>query len=89
MAYLTVYLGLGIGTIGQLVFERMLISTGKTVYSMISQAIGAILNLILDPVLIFTAGMGITGAAVVGFALMLRFYRKDIKIAIGERSCVC
>lgn len=62
-AYLTVYLGLGIGTIGQLVFERMLISTGKTVYSMISQAIGAILNLILDPVLIFTAGMGITGAA--------------------------
>lgn len=62
-AYLTVYLGLGISTIGQLVFERMLISTGKTVYSMISQAIGAILNLILDPVLIFTAGMGITGAA--------------------------
>ena len=41
----------------------MLISTGKTVYSMISQATGAILNLILDPLLIFTAGMGITGAA--------------------------
>lgn len=62
-AYLTVYLGLGIGTIGQLVFERMLIATGKTVYSMISQATGAILNLILDPLLIFTAGMGIAGAA--------------------------
>lgn len=29
-----------------------------------------------------------TVAAVVGFALMLRFYRKDIKIAIGEQSCV-
>lgn len=62
-AYLIVYLGLGIGTIGQLVFERMLISTGKTVYSMISQATGAILNLILDPLLIFAADMGITGAA--------------------------
>lgn len=62
-SYLMVYLGLGIGTIGQLVFERMLIATGKTVYSMISQATGAILNLILDPLLIFTAGMGITGAA--------------------------
>ena len=52
-AYLTVYLGCGICTIAQLVLERMLIATGKTLYSMISQAAGAVLNLILDPILIF------------------------------------
>jgi len=51
--YLVVYLALGIGTMGELVLERMLISTGKTLYSMISQITGAVLNIILDPILIF------------------------------------
>ena len=36
IAYLSVYLHLGIATMAQLVFERMLISTGRTMYSMIS-----------------------------------------------------
>ena len=65
--YLQVYLALGIGTLGQLVLERMLISTGKTMYSMYSQITGALLNLILDPVMIFGLfgfpAMGIAGAA--------------------------
>lgn len=66
-AYLTVYLGFGVCTIAQLVLERMLIATGKTLLSMISQATGAILNLILDPILIFgyfgAPKLGISGAA--------------------------
>lgn len=66
--YLQVYFVMGIATMAQLVFERMLISTGKTVYSMISQGVGGILNIILDYILIFghfgAPQMGIAGAAV-------------------------
>jgi len=65
--YLRVYFSLGIATMAQLVFERMLISTGKTLYSMISQGVGGIMNIILDYVLIFghfgAPKMGIAGAA--------------------------
>lgn len=62
---------ISIGSIGvfiQIIFERLLQSTGKTIYSMITQGVGAIINIILDPILIFgyfgAPKMGIAGAAV-------------------------
>lgn len=53
---------------GQFCFERLLQATGRTVCTMITQAIGAIINIIFDPILIFGyfgfPKMGIAGAAI-------------------------
>lgn len=44
---------LSFGLFFQMTFERLLQSTGKTVYSMISQMAGAVINIVLDPIMIF------------------------------------
>ena len=51
------------GLFGQIVFERFCQATGKTVYSMATQIIGAVINLVLDPIFIFAFKMGVKGAA--------------------------
>ena len=59
-----------VGQFMQILGERLLQSTGRTVHSMIGQASGAITNIVLDPVFIFGVpalgipAMGIAGAAV-------------------------
>ena len=57
-----------LGSFMQLLAERLLQSTGRTVLTMITQATGAIVNIILDPIFIFgwfgLPAMGIAGAAV-------------------------
>lgn len=51
--YLRVILLGGFGCFGVIMSERLLQSTGKTVYSMIAQMAGAVTNIILDPIMIF------------------------------------
>ena len=66
--YLSLVCCLSFGSFAQFAFERLLQSTGKTFYIMITQGIGAVINIILDPIFIFglfgVPGMGVRGAAV-------------------------
>ena len=86
----------GLGIFVAVLCERLLQATGRTVYTMITQGVGAIVNIVLDPVFIFgwfgIPAMGIAGAAVatvvgqwvsagVGIFLNLKF-NPDIRFGL-------
>ncbi len=96
--YLQIVSCLSFGIFFQMTFERLLQSTGKTIYSMISQGTGAIINIIFDPLLIFGIGpfpeLGVAGAALatvlgqvvaasIGLYCNLK-YNNEIQLSIKE-----
>ena len=66
--YMTAVCCFSFGIYTQFIFERLLQSTGKTFYTMVTQATGAVINIILDPILIFgyfgMPKLGVRGAAI-------------------------
>ena len=97
-SYLIIITTCSFGMYGQIVFEKLLQSTGRTFYSMLSQLTGAIINIILDPILIFGLfgfpKLGISGAAIatvfgqicgmmVGFYLNIK-QNKEIKLTLKK-----
>ncbi|MDD3995965.1 MAG: MATE family efflux transporter, partial [Bacilli bacterium] len=66
--YLFIVCVFSLGFFGQITFSRLLQSTGKTMFSMMIQLSGALVNLILDPILIFGLfgfpRMEVAGAAI-------------------------
>lgn len=93
--YVSIICIFSIGSFMQILLERLLQSTGRTIYSMITQGTGAIINIILDPIFIFgffgIPRMGIAGAAVatvigqcIAASLALYFnLKKNIDIQMG------
>ena len=67
-SYSMICLSLSLGFFIQSTFERMLTATGKSYLAMICQTVGAVTNIVLDPVFIFGLGpipkMEVAGAAV-------------------------
>ena len=97
-SYLSIVSIFSFGLMLEIAFERILQSTGKTIYNMITQGIGAIINIILDPILIFgllgAPKLGIAGAAiatVIGqiIAMILSYifnvkYNEEVDISLGK-----
>ena len=94
--YTRICLGLSVGLFSQFCFERLLQSTGRTTLAMFTQLIGAITNIVLDPIFIFglcgAPKLGVTGAAVAtvlgqfvgaGMAILLNLKRNpDINLRL-------
>ena len=51
--YLTIVCGASAGLFLAVCCERLVQATGRTVYAMVTQGIGAVINIVLDPILIF------------------------------------
>jgi len=100
--YLEICMVFGLGVFIQIGCERILQSMGKTGLSMVTQLVGAVVNIILDPLMIFGIGpfpeMGVAGAAyatVIGqwvgmlMALALVFFKEhEVKISFKNfRLC--
>ena len=88
--YLTIVTGVSVGMTMQFATERILLACGDPVGPMVIQGVGAVVNLIMDPILIFGLGpfpaLGDAGAAIatvmgqwtgmaVGFLLLRRLRR--------------
>ena len=68
IVYTSICCVFSLGCFASILGERLLQATGRTVHTMITQSVGAIINIILDPILIHgwfgLPAMGIAGAAI-------------------------
>ncbi|MBD5451705.1 MAG: MATE family efflux transporter [Lachnospiraceae bacterium] len=97
ISYLSICCVVSFGIVLFSVYEKLLQSTGKTIYSTIAQITGAVVNIVLDPIMIFgyfgLPAMGIRGAAyatVIGqiasmLIAMYFHYKKNTEVKSGRQ----
>ena len=61
--YLRICCLLSFGVVFFSIFEKLLQATGRSLYSTIGQVTGAVINMVLDPILIYGFNLGVQGAA--------------------------
>ena len=96
--YFEICLAMSFGLFLELTFEKMLQATGRTVLSMIVQGVGAVINIILDPILIlglygaprlevagaaYATVIGQTVAGLLGLVLNIK-YNKELRIKLSN-----
>ena len=85
MQYLTICMVCCFGQMIEILFSKVLQATGNMIIPMLSQLLGAIINIIFDPIFIFVCNLGIVGAGlatVMGQIIDLFF--KDIKFGLKK-----
>lgn len=95
--YLSICCVVSFGIVMFSIYEKLLQSTGKTVYSTIAQVTGAVVNIIFDPIMIFgyfgLPELGIRGAAyatvlgqIASMVLAMYFhYKKNTEVKSGRK----
>ena len=84
--YLSIVTGASVGICMQFAGERTLQATGNTVGPMVIQGIGAVINLILDPLLIFGAALATVLGQVVGMVVGLCMVRRSSIVRLSFRG---
>ncbi|MBR1747199.1 MAG: MATE family efflux transporter, partial [Clostridia bacterium] len=90
VTYLTIVMSLSMASFVDVLCARVLQATGNMLVPMITQIVGAVVNIALDPIFIFVADLGVTGAAIATVAgqvasmsiglLVFRFKKHDVNL---------